>query len=175
MAVSNRPRHDIASSSWTAGVAACALYRLTCQTARVQKREILTQPCRRDSSAPSFGRRGVRRHFPSPHPREGAERRKALGRHGTFAKAPRALRSARSPSGAPLVASLDLGAIFRGADRRAEPSACPGGFRRRRSVPVQPLKADPRSRAGRLPEATRGGVCETQAAGATPGSAARRL
>ena len=40
----------------------------------------------------------------------------------------------------------------------------PPSFRSR----VQPLKADPRSRAGRPPEAPRSGDCESQAAGTTP-------
>src|SRR5258708_15786960 len=48
----------------------------------------------RDSSPLLFGRRGDRRHFPSPHTREGAERRKAL-RLGLHLAVPRALRARR--------------------------------------------------------------------------------
>ena len=69
------------------------------------------------------------------------------------------------------VAVFHLGAVLPGRDRGNDPHVSmrlsPPSFHSR----VQPLKADPRSRAGRLPEASRGGECESQAAGATPGSA----
>src|SRR5215207_4769709 len=39
----------------------------------------------------------------------------------------------------------------------------PGGFRRLSSAPVQPLKAAPRSRSGRLPGASRTDACEASA------------
>src|SRR5882724_928116 len=105
-----------------------------------------------------------------PHPREGAERRKALGNIWHLGEGAACFaKHARLPA-------LHLWRLF-----TSEPSSGEGpvsithrGHAASAAVvpfPVQPLKADPRSRAGRPPEASRGGDCESQAAGATPCSA----
>ena len=78
-----------------------------------------------------------------------------------------ALRSGRSLAGPRDRAS--------GVGRRALHPPDPAGFRPRSSFPVQPSKAAPRSWSGRLPEASRTGVCETPARAPHPAPPARRL
>ena len=125
---------------------------------------------KRDSSSPLLvGVEFAVISLPLTHVRErSAERR--LNSSGTLrCRVP--CYPTRSPPGAPLWRLFTSGPCFRGGTGGTIPT-CPWrlpplSFHSR----VQPLKADPRSRAGRLPEASRGGDCESQAAGATPGSA----
>ena len=125
---------------------------------------------RLDSSPLLFGRRGVRLLFLSL---TGVRERSAERRYGLHLApcgAARRVTGTRTP-GAPLWRFFTSGPCFRGGTGGSRPHVSmrlsPFSFHSR----VQPLKADPRSRAGRLPEASRSGDCESQAAGATPRSA----
>src|SRR5262249_14827481 len=96
---------------------------------------VFKQPTRHDSSPPGVSLAlGRRLHFPFPHVSEGAERRKALRNRCTSAEVPRALRSARTPPGAPHVASLELGTVLPGEDWGDKPPHVPDSFRRPRSI-----------------------------------------
>src|SRR5665647_1712957 len=67
----------------------------------------------------------------------------------------RVLRSTRSPLGAPPAAFLSPAPCFRARDGGLVPALIRAAFAALRPRRVQPFKADPLSRAGRLPEASR--------------------
>ena len=103
---------------------------------------IVKQRNRHASSPLLFGRRGVRPRFPSPHSREGAERRKALGNRWHLCEGAACFaKHARLPA-------LHLWRLqprdrTSGTGPEGCPSRYPGGFRRPSPGPLQPLKAAP--------------------------------